>query len=114
MGVGPSRNGLHWRRRGATYEARYVHNEYLQTAVDFGVVGLALLVACVAAIARILVRRKQLRPLLLLASTCIVACFDFVWHIPVVPLFVAALICVETQTKSRTSLKSIEPRVRLF
>jgi O-antigen ligase len=79
---------------------QYVHNEYLQVLAELGTIGLALLAALLVSLARLLWRSRShsAEPELwagvaaACAAAAVQACFDFVWHVPAVPLTVAVLI----------------------
>jgi hypothetical protein len=85
---------------GAGAVALYVHNEYVQTLVDLGGIGLALLLALVAALVVYLYRGRRYphRPgiragvLAALAAFAVHSGFDFLWHVAVLPLAGAFLI----------------------
>jgi hypothetical protein len=80
--------------------ARYVHNEYVQLVAELGLVGTALLAAILLSLAWLLWRRRGAGPSRLLwagvvAGICAFAvhgAFDFVWHVPAIPLMAAALV----------------------
>ncbi|GIH17964.1 O-antigen ligase family protein [Rugosimonospora africana] len=74
--------------------ALYVHDEYLQTLVDLGAIGLALLLALLGAIV-FTVRRGRAFPhrpgvragaVAALAALAAHSGFDFLWHVAVLPL----------------------------
>ena len=80
--------------------ALYAHNEYLQTLVDLGAIGFALLLVLLATIVAT-VRRGRDHPqrpgiragaLAALAALAVHSGFDFLWHIAVIPLAGALLI----------------------
>ena len=84
---------------------QYVHDEYLQVLVELGFVGLTLLLSVLVG-SGLLVRRAMRRdrrhalPAAVAAATAAVAVhggFDFVWHVPVVPLVFAALLGLLTE-----------------
>ncbi len=100
-GVGPGRGALSWvGPDGRTLVAKYAHNEYLQVSVELGLVGLALLLAMFAGVAAALLRSStagSTRPLwaggvAALVALAVGSAFDFLWHVPAVPLFGALLI----------------------
>jgi O-antigen ligase len=80
--------------------ALYVHNEYAQVWVDLGAVGLVLLAILAAAIVVVIRRGRRYphRPGLRagaiggLAAFAVHSGFDFLWHIPVLPLVAALLV----------------------
>jgi len=80
--------------------ALYVHNEYAQLLVDLGAIGLALLAAVLGAVVLFTrggrrypqtpgVRAGAIGGLLAFAAH---SGFDFLWHIPVLPLVAALLV----------------------
>jgi hypothetical protein len=80
--------------------ALYVHNEYAQLLVDLGAIGLALLAAVLAAVVLFIrdgrrypqppgLRAGAIGGLLAFAAH---SGFDFLWHIPVLPLVAALLV----------------------
>jgi 4-amino-4-deoxy-L-arabinose transferase-like glycosyltransferase len=77
---------------------QYVHDEYIQVLAEVGAIGAALLAAVIAGIARLLWRSRPRAPVLwagvlgACAAAAVGAGFDFVWHVPVVLLTVAALV----------------------
>jgi len=105
-GVGPGDGWVRWSSDdGATQTMQYVHNEYLQVLVELGFVGLTLLLTVLVGCG-LLVRRAMCRdrarplPAAIAAASAAVAVhggFDFVWHVPVVPLVFAALLGLLTE-----------------
>ena len=104
-GVGPSHLVIEWRDGdGQLVSAQQTHNEYLQLAAEEGVVAPALVVAGLAVVAWALAGRVRRRgrgyaldwlaagALAGLAALSVHSTFDFVWHVPVVPIVVAALV----------------------
>jgi O-antigen ligase len=83
---------------GATRFFAYAHNEYAQVAAELGLVGLALLVALLAALARLLWRSRPAGNGLwagvvaAAAAFAVHAGFGFVWHLPAVVLAVTVLV----------------------
>ncbi len=90
-GTGPGRlDLLYVDHRGALVQAEYTHNEYLQTAAETGLPGLALAVTALGALAVAGARRGRTGagpPVVALTGAFAVhSAFDFLWHIPVLPL----------------------------
>jgi len=106
VGVAPGQATLHWHRPGGLgFAAVYAHNEYVQIAAELGAIGLVLLAAWgVAVVRRVREGRARggRRTVYAGAVAGIVAFLvhssqDFLWHVPVVPMTVAALIAVATR-----------------
>ena len=104
-GVGAGPVELVWRGSdGVVRVNRYAHNEYLQTLVETGLVGLALLLLAAAAAARALwLARRRVLPagawagaVAGLAAIAVHSGFDFLWHVPVIPLIGALLAGLAT------------------
>ena len=100
IGGGPGLVEWRWAHaNGASTTVRYVHNEYVQLTAELGLVGAALLAAAVVTLAWALWKRRDAgpsRPLWagVVAGICALAAhsaFDFVWHIPAIPLVAATL-----------------------
>ena len=102
-GVGPGEATLAWTDpdRGMLV-ARYVHNEYLQVLVELGAIGLALLGCLLASIGLTVWRGRSSAPsspvwagvTAGLVALGIHSGFDFLWHIPAIPLTAAVLVGV--------------------
>ena len=99
-GGGPGLVEWRWTHaNGASTTVRYVHNEYVQLTAELGLVGAALLSAALLMLAWALWKLRDAgpsRPLWagVVAGICALAvhsAFDFVWHIPAIPLVAAAL-----------------------
>jgi len=121
LGVGPASNPVTWPGADGSVQAmRYLHDEYLEVLLAFGASGLALLVMLLAAAAVTLRRAHRQRAgnalvaavSAALAAAAVHAAFDFVWHLPVVPLLLAALLGLVTDRPSaRTGPSSgVRPR----
>jgi len=98
-GAGPGLTRLTIERtQGGVGIYRYVHNEYVQVLTELGVIGGVLLVVFLFTVVRRLYRPQPsayalgFGVLAGVVALVVHAGFDFVWHIPAVPLFVAALI----------------------
>lgn len=86
-GVGPGQVDLRYLdHAGVAVRAVFTHDEYLQTAAETGVVGLALVVAGAAALMVGALRRRDAAAVAVLAGFAVHSAFDFLWHIPVLPL----------------------------
>ena len=111
-GAGPGNTVLAWRGPdGGFLLARYAHNEYLQVAADLGLVGLGLVVALLAAAGALAWRGRAQTPdlelwagaLAGLTALALHSAFDFLWHIPVIPLVGALLVGITVPQPSETS-----------
>jgi hypothetical protein len=121
LGVGPASSPVTWPGADGSVQAmRYLHDEYLEVLLALGAPGLVLLVTLLAASAATLRRaHKQLAgdPLVAtvsaaLAAAAVHAAFDFVWHLPVVPLLLAALFGLVTERPSARTGPSSGDRPR--
>lgn len=99
-GTGPGRATLFFDGPdGEPLAARYAHNEYLQVLAELGVVGLALVVVLLGALARSVRAGRVSAPSPVLwagAAAGLVAlavhsALDFLWHVPAIPLAAALL-----------------------
>jgi hypothetical protein len=113
-GVGPGLDRLLLERaEGGASVFRYAHNEYLQVLAELGAVGGVLLFAVLLAVLRDLHRSR--RPtgalgagvLAGVAALVVHAGFDFVWHIPAVPLCAAVLIGLATPARHAGPCRAI-------
>jgi hypothetical protein len=103
-GAGPGDGWTSWRGEdGSRATMRYVHDEYLQLAVDLGLPGLLLALMVLITAGRGLVSALRLEgeqtakgltagACAALAAAAVHAGFDFVWHVPAVPLLVAVVV----------------------
>jgi hypothetical protein len=97
-GAGPSLPRLTWVSGSGSSVYRYAHNEYLQVLAELGAIGGLLLAALLLMIIRRLYRARRDNGAVgagaLAAMTALAAHagFDFVWHIPAIPLLAAALV----------------------
>jgi len=100
-GVGPTHLLVRWvDSQGQATRADYTHNEYLQLAAEQGVVAPVLVIAGLAVVAGALARRVgrdraawlAAGALGAVAAFAVHSAFDFMWHVPVVPIVVAALV----------------------
>jgi hypothetical protein len=105
IGAGPSLPSLTWASRDGTRIYRYAHNEYLQVLAELGIVGGLLLAALLAGVLRRLGRRCRsggavnAGALAAITALAVHAGFDFVWHIPAIPLLAAALVGLASPEK---------------
>jgi O-antigen ligase len=100
VGAGPGQAALYWvGADGRTLTAQYVHNEYLQVLAELGTIGLALLLALLVAVARMVWRGRDLlgSPATWagvaagLSALAVHSGLDFLWHVPAIPLTGAVL-----------------------
>ena len=100
-GTGPGRATLFFADAdGQPVAALYAHNEYLQVLTELGVVGLALTILLLGALARTVGSARATAPsrdLWVGAAAGLVAlgvhsAFDFLWHVPALPLAAALLV----------------------
>ena len=90
---------------------QYVHNEYVQTLAEVGAIGAALLAALLATTLRLLWRSRASERAPVFWAGTVAACaaavvhagFDFVWHVPVVPLTLAVLIGLAVKPVTSTN-----------
>jgi hypothetical protein len=111
IGSGPGQARLEWTETGGAPRAiRYAHNEYLQIAVELGLVGTALLAVLFLAVIRLLWNARGSRPptplwagvVAGLTALAMHGALDFLWHLPAIPLTAAALLGVATPTRPHT------------
>jgi hypothetical protein len=99
-GVGPGQLDLHYvDHTGVPVHARFTHDELLQTAAETGVIGLAAVLAAVLALGLAALRgrtRDGAAAAALLAGFVVHSAFDFLWHVPVLPLLVVLIVAVLT------------------
>ncbi len=109
-GTGPGRATLEWvEEDGVKVVSRYAHNEYLQVLAELGVVGLALVLMLLAALAQTLRRARAGAPSpqmwagVVAASVALAvhSALDFLWHLPAVPLVGVLIIGTVTPTSFR-------------
>jgi O-antigen ligase len=101
-GVGPGQVDLRWRvaePRATTMHVAYAHNEYMQTLAEVGVPGLLLLLAGLGAVALAIRRGRRVVGINAtaggVAALVVFAAhssFDFLWHIPLIPLTAAVIV----------------------
>jgi O-antigen ligase len=99
-GAGPGQATLYWvGPDGRTLTIQYVHNEYLQVLAELGTIGLALLLALLAVMARMVWRGRDLVGTPATWAGVVAGLFalavhsglDFLWHLPAIPLTAAVL-----------------------
>ena len=121
LGVGPASSPVTWPNADGSVQAmRYLHDEYLEVLLALGAPGLALLVTLLAAAVATLHRAHKQRAgntlvaavSAALAAAAVHAAFDFVWHVPVVPLLLAALLGLVTERPSARTGPSSGDRPR--
>src|SRR5205807_247932 len=100
VGVGPGRAQLVWINGNRQLVTdRYSHDEYLQVAAEQGITGLVLVAILLIGAARLVRAGRRDSPLPLWAGAvsgvlafCLQSGFDFLWHVPVVPIVAAVLV----------------------
>ncbi len=122
-GAGPGDGWTSWRGAdGSRATMRYVHDEYLQVAVDLGLPGLLLVVMILLAAAHAL--RTALRvpsagaatsgrtagACAALLAAMVHAGFDFVWHVPAVALLVAVVVGLGSCPQTRPATAGPEQK----
>jgi hypothetical protein len=99
-GVGPG-HALRWTSPGGAVNVdQYAHDEYLQVFTDLGIAGAALAAVLLVAAGRLLWRARANSPDRALWAGAVAAAtaftmhsgFDFLWHVPAIPLTVAAIV----------------------
>ena len=115
-GAGPGLRTFSWADpHGGVLVFAYAHDEYLQVLAELGAIGLALLLAGLAAVLRVLFRYRprsaggetSAAAIAGLAVLCTSAVFDFTWHFPAIVLTAAALVgCAEPVVRLRDSSTS--------
>ena len=123
IGAGPSLPTLTWASGTGSSVYRYAHNEYLQVLAELGIVGGLLLATLLASVLRRLWQRRRTGgavsagALAAISALTLHAGFDFVWHIPAIPLLAAALVGLAspespagriTQSAGETSRKEFQ------
>jgi O-antigen ligase len=118
-GTGPGLAHLRWvQEDGTGVRLLYAHDEYLQTLVELGAIGLALLLALLGTAALVVLRRPDgggypaaaTGAIAALGALAVHSAFDFVWHVPVIPLTAAALlglVCAPLPESAGPSTRSI-------
>lgn len=121
-GVGPGDGWTSWRGSdGSRATMRYVHDEYLQVAVDLGLPGLLLVLVMLLGTARALQTALLVPPGLATTGRTAGACaallaavvhasFDFVWHVPAVPLLVAVVVGLGSCPQTRPATAGPEQK----
>lgn len=104
LGVGPGHFSLEYRAPdGSPRVAKYAHNEYLQVLAEQGLVGLIVVVGGLAFVGRAIVRARPrdgdplwTGAVAALAALAVHSAFDFVWHVPLIPIVGGILVGVAT------------------
>lgn len=100
-GAGPGLRTLSWSDpQGGLMVFAYAHNEYLQVLAELGVIGLVLMVVCLAGVLRLLWRCRPgaaggetaATAIAALVTVAVSALFDFTGHFPAIVLTAAALV----------------------
>ncbi|MGF1653848.1 MAG: O-antigen ligase family protein [Actinomycetales bacterium] len=114
-GAGPGAVPLEWTTAdGTVLRARYVHDEYVQVLAEVGAVGGVLLVAVLAALAAVAIRGIRGARTAADGATAAAAvagagaafavhsAFDFLWHLPALPLVVVTLLACHSRPPKAT------------
>lgn len=118
FGVGPGMLNLSWETDdGRLLYAEFVHNEYLELLATQGIVGIAALATAAGIVVtrvRSLSRRSVVddAAIAALAVFAVHSAFDFLWHIPVLPIAAAGLIGVLLRPLSPSTSPPIEVEAR--
>jgi hypothetical protein len=101
-GVGPGRVDLTWdvaNPQPTTMHEAYAHNEFLQTVDEAGIPGLVLLLAGLGAVALAIRRARHVVAInatagavAALVALAAHSAFDFLWHVPLIPLIAAVIV----------------------
>ncbi len=102
-GVGPGHVDVTWHEATPFGDVQlhlpYVHDEYVQVLVETGAPGFAVLVAGLAATGVAVVRRRRAPGVIAAAGCCATlaavateSAFDFLWHVPIVPLLGTVIV----------------------
>jgi O-antigen ligase len=108
VGVGPGRGAVSWSDDdGNVLVARYVHDEYVQVAVELGLVGVIALMGAVVLAARALGRGRATVPaaawtgvVAALTAFAVHSATDFLWHFPAIPIVGALMAGAATRYPS--------------
>jgi O-antigen ligase len=104
VGVGPGRGAVSWSDDdGNVLVARYVHDEYVQVAVELGLVGVIALMGAVVLGARALGRGPAAAwtgVVAALSAFTVHSAFDFLWHVPAIPIVGALMAGAATRFPS--------------
>jgi O-antigen ligase len=107
FGVGPGNAKLTWEGSdGTPLVARYVHNEYLQVLVELGAIGLGLVATLFGVLGATVAKGKFHAPspdiwagiAAGFAALVFHSAFEFLWHVPALPLLVTMLLGVTFPT----------------
>jgi O-antigen ligase len=111
VGVGPGRFVRESKKHGELHVQGYVHDEYAQLLAEQGVIGAALGVVVLIALARVLLKGRLEAPSPVLWASCVAslvavsvhAGFDFVWHVPLVLICLALLLGLAVKPATSTN-----------
>ncbi len=108
-GHGPGVVDLRWIEDGRTFRALFVHNEYLELAVTQGMIGLFALLSSVV-LYRHFVRQPSLGlPVLFAVVTYLLhSAFDYLWHLPALPVLFAVLAGTSLEVESTPVARQLQ------
>ena len=94
LGHGPGNVDLVWTEGGRTFQALFVHNEFLELGVTHGVVGVLALVMSAGLVFRSWRHDDVVAAAVgvALAMFLVHSLVDFLWHIPLLPVLFAFLV----------------------
>ena len=112
FGNGPGEVDLAWVQEGRGFRVMFVHNEYLELAVTHGVFGVGALLVSTVIFIRFVRLNSSTAPLVIaLVNFMAHSTFDFLWHIPMLPVFFASVagVALGLSAHSATSVRPDAP-----
>lgn len=111
VGHGPGVVDLRWTEDGRSFQALFVHNEYLELAVTHGMLGVITLAASAVLLVRHRSRSLTLWPAgLAIAGYLLHSGVDFLWHVPALPVLFAFLAGLTVEPRSSRQLPESSTR----
>ena len=107
LGHGPGNVDLRWIEDGRGFQALFVHNEYLEFAVTNGALGLIALVLSAALLLRTIDDQPAKAAVFLACAAFLLhSTFDFLWHLPALPVLFAFIVGTTVSGPTAPSLDS--------